>query len=489
MITHQKVPPRFIQFYFGLSKREEKEFSKLALCSYFSGKRSYGRLLKFLGLAKHGKNPDPAAVYSELLYDTKMNKRALWNRLSELNSIAEKFLVIKNTERDELKAKSLYFDELSKRKDHRTMILHEKPVMNLLADSVGVNETSNSELEILLQLSSMHSERDNYETAAKLYSLQSDLSALNFLTNSYRHLLDRELQKRNNIVQKDSLIDLLVSSMDTAVILEKMNSQFPERYAPLGIYYNLYNAFREPAVESHYFSAKDIFLHGSGRFTGDFTNSILQYLRNYCIEKTNLGNSEFYNEIFELNELILKKGLFRDLSVMNSRTNHFRNFIFAASRLNNFEWIRIFISEYSAEIPEENRDDEVNLSMALLSVYEKKFDTALEYLYRIKRKNYLHYMDTSIYKLIVYYEIGELEESRMEIARLKDYLRKHKEIPSYFKSSYQRFLVKFSTLLKLKETPDSSGIGLFIKEMEKLKYIGLGGWLYEKGTELHRLAP
>ena len=93
-------------------------------------------------------------------------------------------------------------------------------------------------------------------------------------------------------------------------------------------------------MESHYFSAKDIFLHGSGRFTGDFTNSILQYLRNYCIEKTNLGNSEFYKEIFELNELILKKGLFRDLSVMNSRTNHFRNFIFAASRLNNFEWIR-----------------------------------------------------------------------------------------------------------------------------------------------------
>lgn len=74
--------------------------------------------------------------------------------------------------------------------------------MNLLADSVGVNETSNSELEILLQLSSMHSERDNYETAAKLYSLQSDLSALNFLTNSYRHLLDRELQKEITLCRK-----------------------------------------------------------------------------------------------------------------------------------------------------------------------------------------------------------------------------------------------------------------------------------------------
>ncbi|HMT11355.1 MAG TPA: hypothetical protein PKA39_07000, partial [Ignavibacteria bacterium] len=208
------------------------------------------------------------------------------------------------------------------------------------------------------------------------------------------------------------------------------------------------------------------------------------YMRNYCNEKTNLGNSEFYGEIFELNELILDMGLFSDLNIMNSRTNHFRNFIFAASRLNKFDWIRNFISQYSGEIPEENREDEVSLSKALLCVYEKQFDTALEYLYKIKRKNYLHYMDTSVYKLIVFYEIGELEESRMEMARLRDYLRKHREIPSYFKSSYQRFLAKFTELLKLKERPDSSGAAIFTREMEKLKYIGLGGWLYEKGTEL-----
>lgn len=489
MITHQKTPPRFVQFFFTLSKKEEKEFTNLALCSFFSGKRNFERLLNLLGSLKRSPNPDPAAAFSHLLAASKMNKRALWNRLSELNSIAEKYLVIKNTSADEIKEKSLLFDELSKRKDHRTMMLHEKPVLRLLARSVNPNEDSNYERDILLHLSRMHTERDDYESAAKLYSGYSNLFALNFLTDSYRHLLDRELQKRNNILQEDSLVGMLVSSMDTSAVLKEIYSEFPERSAPLGIYYNLYNAFRNPEEEAPYFSAKKIFLQNSGGFDRDFTNSILQYMRNYCIEKTNLGNSEFYSEIFELNELILQKGLFSDLNVMNSRTNHFRNFIFAASRLSKFEWIRNFISQYASEIPEENRDDEVSLSKALLCVYEKQFDTALEHLYKIKRKNYLHYMDTSIYKLIVFFEIGELEESRMEMARLKDYLRKHKEIPSYFKSSYQRFLAKFSVLLKLKEAPDSSISGLFIKEMEKLKYIGLGGWLYEKGTELHRQTP
>ncbi len=487
MFTHQKTRPRFIQFFFNLSKKEETEFIKLAASPFFSGKRSYEKLLKLLGQYKKKSKSDPGDAFFFLLESAKLSKRALWNRLSELNSIAEKFLVIKNISNDEIKEKSLLFDELSKRRDHRTMMLQEKPVLKLLSGPENPNETSNYERDILLNLSHMHTEKDDYETAARLYNGYSNLTALNFLTDSYRHLLDRELQKRNNIHQEESLAGRIAGSIDTSAVLKEMYAVFPNRSALLEIYYNLYNAFRNPDDSVPYFSAKKLFLQNSENINRGFTNSILQYLRNYCIEKTNLGNSEYYSEIFELNELILKKGLFSDLNVMNSRTNHFRNFIFAASRLSKFEWISNFIKEYAAEIPEENRDDEVSLSNALLCVYEKRFDTALEHLYKIKRKNYLHYMDTSVYKLIVFFEIGELEETRMEMARLKDYLRKHKEIPSYFKSSYQRFLAKFMVLLKLKEKPDSSESGLFIKEMEKLKYIGLGGWLYEKGTELHGL--
>lgn len=478
------MPPRFVQFFFGLKPVEEKEFKKLAGCTFFSGKRNYERLLKQLSVLKKSGKAEPSDIFNDLLTSVKMNKRALWNRLSELNSIAEKYVVLKNISSDEIKEKSLLLDELSKRRDHRTMMLQEKPVLRLLEGSANPNEASNYERDILLHLSQMHTERDDYESSAALYTRYSNLTALNFLTDSYRHLLDRELQKRNNIMLQDSLVGRLIGSMDTSAVLKEMYAAFPERSAPLGIYYNLFAAFSNPEKDLPYFSAKRIFLENSNTFTRNFTNSILQYMRNYCIEKTNLGNSEFYGEIFELNELILDMGLFSDLNIMNSRTNHFRNFIFAASRLNKFDWIRNFISQYSGEIPEENREDEVSLSKALLCVYEKQFDTALEYLYKIKRKNYLHYMDTSVYKLIVFYEIGELEESRMEMARLRDYLRKHREIPSYFKSSYQRFLAKFTELLKLKERPDSSGAAIFTREMEKLKYIGLGGWLYEKGTEL-----
>jgi hypothetical protein len=483
-ITHYNTIPKFISFYINLNKKEEKEFTKLALCGYFSPKRSYKNILTELKRIKSGSGRVSSNLTVDLKKNTKMNKRALWNRLSELNGIAEKFLIIKNTEKDPLLAKSLLMEELSLRKDTKALQLHENPVKKMLAASMQDIDSLYRRHRLLQQLGELHTELDNYSIAAEYYLAQSDVSTIHYLTGSFKNLLDMELQKRNNMLQGYSLAHELLNSGKLDGLIDKIISGFPEYTAPLEIYYHLYNAFKNPHNEKHYLFAKNVFLKRSGVFSKEFRNEIFQYLRNFCIEKTNLGNSEFYNEIFELNELILEQGLYSGLSSMNSRTNHFRNFIFAASRLNKYEWIKEFIKKYSTEIPPDTREDEVNLSMAILNVYEKKFDAALEYLYRIKRKNYLHYLDTSVYKLIVFYEIAEYEESRMEMARLKDYLRQHKEIPSYFKNSYQRFLTKFALLLKLSENPEPLELGMFLNEMEKLKYIGLGGWLYEKGTEL-----
>ena len=243
-------------------------------------------------------------------------------------------------------------------------------------------------------------------------------------------------------------------------------------------------AFNNPSIPGHFQSAKLLFYENLNNFHFKLKNEIFQALRNYCIDKTNTGDAAYYGEIFGLNNRILDEGLFKELNVVNSHTNNFRNFIFAAARLNEFDWIKKFIHKYSAELPADMREDEINLSYAILWIYEKKIDTALKFLLKIKRKTYLHYLDTSVYKLIIFFEMEKTEECRMEIARLKDYIRKHREIPGYLKESYQRFINKFTALLKLKENPEKIALGFFLKEMDKLKYIGLGSWLYEKAAEL-----
>ncbi|MFI5212291.1 MAG: hypothetical protein ACHQIH_05365, partial [Ignavibacteria bacterium] len=90
-----------------------------------------------------------------------------------------------------------------------------------------------------------------------------------------------------------------------------------------------------------------------------------------------------------------------------------------------------------------------------------------------------------VYKLIIFYETGDIEECYKESARLKNYILKHGDIPVYLKGSYQRFIKKYELLLKLSEKPEKTDIEIFIDELEKIRYVGLGDWLYEKSTGLH----
>jgi hypothetical protein len=146
--------------------------------------------------------------------------------------------------------------------------------------------------------------------------------------------------------------------------------------------------------------------------------------------------------------------------------------------------VKQFIAEHAPDLPPDIREDETNISNGILLIHEKNFAAALECFSRVKRKSYLHYLDTSVYKEIIFYETDEIEECYREIARLKNYLGQHKVIPVYLKNSYKRFVRKLEQLLKLKQKPEEDDVHLFIKEMEPLKNIGMGNWLCQKSFEL-----
>jgi hypothetical protein len=292
------------------------------------------------------------------------------------------------------------------------------------------------------------------------------------------------LQKKNNINISTSLSNELLECIDKEKLLSLVKQNLPGVSLPAEIFYLLYWAYKETDGSEFYYSARDMFLKNKNIFAQDFKNEVYQYLRNYCIDKTNKGEFSYYTEIFDLNNSIIDEGLFKDLNVMNSQTNNFRNFIFAALRLDKFEWVGNFIRDHSKELPDDIRDDEVNLNTGILKTYEKDFVSALSFLKKVKRKRYLQYLDTSVYKLINFYETGDLESSYAETARLKNYIRKHKDIPAYLKAGYQKFIKIYESLLKLCQNYDRTENEYYINQMEAIRNVGLGSWLYEKGKEM-----
>lgn len=482
--------PKFIEIFYTFSEKDQKNFIKFASSTYFNKKRDHKPLLnKLLKIKPHileEHDPDINLILQRTLGIT---KRALWNRLSELTKIAESYLIVNNTGANKLLKNNILLEEFSKRKMNAMLKLQITPAGTDIKNEKIDSDTYFLVHNIYKKISAYFSEHNNYSESAKFYKLQSEYWLLHFLILLYKQLLDTELQKKNNINVSTSLSNELLECIDKEKLLSLVKQNLPGVSLPAEIYYLLYWAYKETDGSEFYFSARDMFLKNKRMFAQDFKNEVYQYLRNYCIDKTNKGEFTYYNEIFDLNNSIIGEGLFKDLNVLNSQTNNFRNFIFAALRLNKFEWVSNFIRDHSKELPGDIRDDEVNLNTGILKTYEKEFASALSYLKKVKRKRYLQYLDTSVYKLINFYETGDLESSYDETARLKNYIRKHRDIPSYLKAGYQKFIKIYENLMKLNQNYDKTENEYYLNQMEAIKNVGLGSWLYEKGKELLINAP
>lgn len=484
-VTHQKSLPGFIYVFNGFSENEAKNFIKFTENSYFSKKRSYKIILKTLRKFNfNGINKQTGNVLEEIQKNTGLNKRALWNRFSELNGIAEYFIVNEKLRQNELLRKNIYIEELSARNQSTRLKQETAKVIKLINNISLSDETFFQIQNIYREISMYFSEVNDFKNSMHYNNLQWEYTLLHFSTSIYKQLLNSELRKRNNIADESMLEESLLESLNRHMVLDYLKQKVSKAVYPAEIYYNLYLAFKEPGNEKNYGHARELFMNNKELFSVEFKNSIYQYLRNYCIDKTNRGEAEFYKEIFVLNNSIIEEGLFKDLNVVNSRTNNFRNFVFAALRLNEYRWVEKFIAEHSRELPDEIRSDEINLNTGILKINEKEYETALMFLKKVQRKRYLQYLDTSVYKLIIYYETDDIEESYRETARLKDYLRKHKDIPVYLKTGYQKFIKLFEGLLKLQQKYDLTENEWFIVQMEPLKNVGLGSWLYEKSIEM-----
>lgn len=484
-LTHRNKNPKFIEIFSNFTEKDRKDFKKFAACSFFNKKRDHKPLLNKL-LKIYGKSTgDDTQNISEIIRTSLgMSRRAFWNRLSELTKIAESYLIFSNTKNNRLLRNNILMEEYSNRKMNQILRLQITPLMTDIKNVKIELDTYFSVHNLYKKVSVYFSEQSNYTDSAKYYKLQTEYWLLHFLIVLFKQLLDTELQKKNNIDISSRISKELLECIDKEKLLALVKQNLPVVSIPAEIYYLLYWAFKEADGSEFYFSARDMFLKNKSMFAMEFKNEVYQYLRNYCIDKTNTGESGYYNEIFDLNNSIIEEGLFKDLNVVNSQTNNFRNFIFAALRLNRFEWAENFIEIHSKELPEEIRDDEVNLNTGILRTYKKDFESALVYLSKVKRKRYLQYLDTSVYKLIIFYETNELENSYSETARLKDYMRKHRDIPVYLKAGYQKFIRIYESLLKLGQNYDKTENEYYIMQMEPIKNVGLGSWLYEKGIEL-----
>jgi hypothetical protein len=300
-----------------------------------------------------------------------------------------------------------------------------------------------------------------------------------YMIKHYLHLTELLQVSKTGLEYLESAGLTFLDDKDTIEFLEKIKTNY-ELYNLVAFQYYLYKAFSGKDHEENYKKARKISKMVMNRLDDDYKLYMYQLMINYCIEQTNRRVIKYYSELFEIYNEKLKQNLFQDLKVGNFPINNFRDYIFVSLKLNKLDWAKWFIENYSQHLASDQRDDEVNLSYAKIMFEKSQFQQSLETVSKVKGENYLHYTDSSMLKMKLFYELSMFEDGFEEIDRFTHYLRNHNEIPKVFNKSISAFAKRYKLLLKAKTDPSEKNIERLMMEKEQFN---LYDWFKDKITE------
>jgi hypothetical protein len=366
---------------------------------------------------------------------THSKKNTVLTRLSELYKFIGIFLAGANLTKNELK---INFELLDRFKFDRTNKIFEytfNQTENKIKKLPFTNDTFRN-YETLYDYGIAHSfASQNYDLYLEMFNKKIDFSTLNFFT-SILGILIESIQQKINGYSLETLANTFGDKIDYENIFRKFRDSDEMLYSYIMLLYNLYKAFTDFNEPKYYFNTRKFHKKILKHSTGSLNSDLYLMQINYCINQTNHGKKEFYDELFDIINEKLEFGIYEELKEINYPVNHFRDYVFIAIRLKKIEWVKNFVNKYSVYLPGEFKQDEINISSGLILMEEKKFRDALKYFSRVKKTNYIYYTDSSFYKIRCYYNLRMYEEGFEEIARLRRYIEYHDEIPALSKELF-----------------------------------------------------
>lgn len=475
---------KFLQFYKTLDKAGAKDFRKFADSAYFSRGRDFKALLINIEKIKNKKLGSKEFI-SLLAEKLGIEQRTVWNRLHELMKIADSYITQNELKKDRVKSDNLAAEYYLDAKAYNLFEQLLKANVKTFSKSKKNHQSFHKFYEILHTRGHYYIYTSQNEKYAENVTEQAIYHNVSYMINHYLHLSEM-LQLRNITAQElaqKGLSFITDSSVD--IFLKTLNENHKDMYHIVNCHYQLYRAFLADNRDEFYISALESFYKVYNILADNYKEMLYQMLINYCIHRTNTGGPQYYSKLFELYNRKLKDGLYSDLKVGNFPINNFRDYIFVALQLGKLDWIKWFIEKYSPVLPDEVRNDEVNLSWGIVNYREGKHANALEYLNQVEGDNHIHYMDSKYYKMRLLYETRQYEDALMEIDNYKHYYRAHKEkIPDGFRKTYKSFITEYSKLMAVKLKEDTEGAEFLKLDLESKPQTSRRLWIVRKLTEM-----
>ncbi|MCB0728852.1 MAG: hypothetical protein KDD00_15415 [Ignavibacteriae bacterium] len=470
MNVTKKKNLKFTSLYNTFTETERNEFRKF-LKNNYNG-RNYDQILDAIKINEQG----------NLKINSFKSSITIWNRFSELQHLAENFIIQKSFESKSPASRYLLMTEYRKRElfspFQNTYKTVKKEFVNKQQsdnDTVVMNAIEKLYLENLKPISTAKQFAPKMEeyNKSKLETLVVEM--LEFIITAWIH---RGLKQINiNVFAKE--IFEAVDFSKLLLILSK-NSNLKDGLQPsIRFLHHLFLSIDDITDNVNFYKAKKIFLNDLKTIPSEKREYYFSFLIYFGIEKYNIGIREISKDLFFLMNKRLKEGFKRDMINKDLAFNNIRNYIYIALSMKKYKWINDFVKNYGKFLHPDVRNHFVKFCKAILSFESKDFKACKEELAKINKNNPFSYVDVSILKLKVLFELNIIDECHDELRNFKEYLRKERDALDHLIVYAKEFTNAYTLLLKINQNPSQKNINELQFLLSKKLMIGKK-WIAEK---------
>jgi hypothetical protein len=462
------------------TKEEMKSFADYVNSPFFNKKSSITKFLKSIS----GFYPDfndkslGRDILWKSLYPSKpYNYGVMKNLIHDLTKLAEDFASQSRIKKNQ----SLHQSELLKflcSKDNQKLISKYSERITKEKNDILVNnlfdefEIEKTKAQIFY---SFLSDRQKAEPKGE-FDFATELLLTTFLSELFEHYA------MINEVNKIHKVNIETPLLEEALGFVESNDKFL-KHEKISAYY--YLLMSEKKSRSGYFTkALKILTDMSNDGDPRFLYYLWVNLANNLAFRFHEGDKSAQRELFELNKLIIGKGICHPERKNKIYAVNFNTIYNIAASEKEYEWAYEFVNQHYILLEQDFREDMRNRCLADLSFRSKDFEATINHLSNIKKIPDPH-MKIYVKMLTVmsYYELGYLESSLSVLDAFKHLLKNEKRLQEVIRKKYEKFIRGFTLLVSARQG-DKSAAEKFRMYVEKTDGITSLSWLLRKAQEL-----
>ncbi|MBK8621456.1 MAG: hypothetical protein IPN79_06780 [Saprospiraceae bacterium] len=251
----------------------------------------------------------------------------------------------------------------------------------------------------------------------------------------------------------------------------------------INIYQSISDTFLYENDKKYYYILRNLINEHVNKFDIDFQREIYTTAISYCINKGNQTIVEFDIEAFNLFRESVESSIIQENNEIS--VSVFRNIVFAAIRVKEFNWAEYFIENYKSYVNPKFRDNAVYFSLARLEINRENYTKVLDYLQLINYEDVWYQLGARTMQIAAYYKLGEFDALESLLNAFKMYINREKSLTKPRKLTHLN-LVKYTKKLIYIIPSEKTKIQNLRKEIEENPSIVNKSWLLERVDELSK---